>query len=89
MDASNQRTEYTYDPYGRLAEVRHYSNWDGREFSDQRWNYYYDANPFYANYTQNGWGRLAAVEFGSAPNGSDSGVTQGVTQGQTGRNLIA
>jgi RHS repeat-associated protein len=36
---------------------------------DERWNYYYDTNPFDANYTQNGWGRLAAVEFGSAPNG--------------------
>jgi hypothetical protein len=55
-------------PYGRLTEVRHYA-FTGSELSNERWNYYYDANPFDANYTQNGWGRLAAVEFGSAPNG--------------------
>jgi RHS repeat-associated protein len=62
-DAKGQRTEYTYDAYGRLTQVRHYA---GSPYEDpyQHWDYYYDANPLDGGFSQNTWGRMAAVEFG-------------------------
>ncbi len=64
-DAKSQQTQYTYDTYGRLTEVRHYPS-SGNEDTSQRWDYYYDSNPFDGSYSSNTWGRLAAVQFGSS-----------------------
>ena len=65
-DAKGQQTQYTYDSYGRVTEVRHYPTGWSNDDANQRWDYYYDSNPFdgggYSTYT---WGRLAAVQFGS------------------------
>ena len=65
-DAKGQQTQYTYDTYGRVTEVRHYPTGWSNDDANQRWDYYYDSNPFdgggYSTYT---WGRLAAVQFGS------------------------
>ena len=66
-DAKGQQTLYTYDTYGRVTDVRHYPvGWTDDGDPNQRWDYYYNVNPFdggsYSTYT---WGRLAAVQFGT------------------------
>ena len=66
-----QETRYTYDAYGRLTEVQHWAvSWDPytltshmQEETGQRVDYYYDSNPLNGGYSQNAWGRLAAVTF--------------------------
>ena len=65
-DAKGQQTQYDYDSYGRLAEVRHYTLQSGvlAEILNQRWDYHYDTNPVDPSFTQNGWGRLTAVQYG-------------------------
>ena len=70
-DALGQETRYTYDGYGRLTEVQHWAvAWDPitltshlQEDGGQRVDYYYDSNPLNGGYSQNAWGRLAAVAF--------------------------
>ncbi len=63
-NAAGQQTQYSYDPYGRLTEVRRYT--PGQfgtlmEQVNQRVDYYYDVNPFdTTGFSQNTWGRLAA-----------------------------
>ncbi|HYL35376.1 MAG TPA: hypothetical protein VEV17_05650, partial [Bryobacteraceae bacterium] len=64
-DAKSQKTQYTYDSYGRLSEVQHfyYGTPCTCEDTAEQWHYYYDApiDPNYpAVYTG---GRLAAVTF--------------------------
>jgi RHS repeat-associated protein len=58
IDAKNQRTDYTYDSYGRLKQAAGVK-------------YYYDTDPFGTDY-MNGWGRLTGVEYqgGTLPGGS-------------------
>ncbi len=41
-DAKGQQTQYSYETYGRLSEVRHYVG--GVEDACQRVNYYYDVD---------------------------------------------
>jgi RHS repeat-associated protein len=84
-DAKNQQTQYSYDVYGRLTEVRHGTLNSGSfsEILNQRVDYYYDASPS----TQTGqvpicapssspsnsynlWGRLAAVVFADENTGA-------------------
>ena len=70
-DALGQETRYTYDGYGRLTEVQHWAvSYDPhtltsymQEQTSQRVDYYYDSNPLNGGYSQNAWGRLAAVTF--------------------------
>ena len=70
-DAKGQETRYTYDAYGRLTEVQHWAvTWDTgindyrlQEQTMQRVSYSYDTNPLDGNYSQNGWGRLTAVQY--------------------------
>ena len=70
-DALGQETRYTYDGYGRLTEVQHWAvSYDPhtltyymQEQTQQRVDYYYDSNPLNGGYSQNAWGRLAAVAF--------------------------
>ena len=62
MDAKGQKTAYEYDPYGRLAVVRHYPNGSTEDVA-QRVSYTYDGQSLVPGYTQYGSGRLAAVEF--------------------------
>src|ERR1039458_6224926 len=58
-DARGQQTQYDYDAYGRVTEVRHGYLWGGTfiEYSNQRADYTYDQG-------QNGLGRLTSVQFG-------------------------
>jgi RHS repeat-associated protein len=67
-----QETQYSYDSYGRLTQVRHYMvvappfcycqpYW--QEAVNQRVDYAYDVNPAEPGFSQNGWGRLTAVGF--------------------------
>ena len=64
-DNIGQQTRYLYDLYGRLTQVQHWTLTHGGmyEWTNQRVTYSYDANPLDANYSQNTWGRLAAVQF--------------------------
>jgi YD repeat-containing protein len=57
-DALGQRTEYTYDTYGRLTQVRHYAWVNGalQEDVSQRVDHDYDSNPFLPGYSQYAWG---------------------------------
>ncbi len=64
-DAKGQQTQYTYDSYLRLTEVRHYIS--GSEDTCQRVDFYYDSNPFDGGtYSSNISGRLAAVQYQNA-----------------------
>ena len=68
-DAKGQQTQYDHDASGRVTEVRHYVLVNGTLTEDQkqRVDYYYDSNPFTSKpstFSQNTWGRLAAVQFG-------------------------
>jgi YD repeat-containing protein len=62
-DAKGQETRYTYDAYGRVTEVQHWAGTPLVEQGSQRVEYYYDSNPLDGGYSQNAWGRLAAVRF--------------------------
>jgi RHS repeat-associated protein len=84
-DAKSQETHYTYDSYGRLSQVQHYA-WFTHyglsgpyqqldELPAQDVNYYYDSNPIAYNFSQNTWGRLAAVTFAPGSANTDSGGT--------------
>ena len=63
-DAGGQRTEYDYDTYGRLTQVRHYPLPSQEELTE-RWTYSYDTNPLDGSFSQNAMGRMTAVQFGS------------------------
>jgi RHS repeat-associated protein len=74
-DAIGQQTQYFYDAYNRLTEVHHYAYFYPCgtpsptcppylvDQPDQTVYYYYDSNPLDPGYSQNAWGRLAAVQF--------------------------
>ena len=83
-DALGQQTQYSYDAYERLVEVRHYVS--GTEQTRQRVDYVYDT-PIPAGYTQNNtWGRLSAVEFqGQTPFGFDLDFAYEYSYNQAGR----
>ncbi len=57
--ATKGTTSYTYDAYKRVTS----RTVSGQ--SCQTVNYYYDSNTFDGSFTQNGWGRLTAVEYKS------------------------
>ena len=66
-DAKGQQTQYSYDSYARLTEVRHYIS--GTEDLCQRVDFYYDSNPFdegEAAFSYNILGRLAAMQYKNA-----------------------
>jgi YD repeat-containing protein len=67
IDAKHQKRGFEYDQYGRLSAKRYYkcdaSNNNCAEETTQRVDYYYDYNPFDGSYSQNAWGRVAAVDF--------------------------
>jgi YD repeat-containing protein len=74
-DAKNQKTQYTYDSFGRLSEVQHfyYGTPCTCEDTAEQWHYYYDTpidSNYHATYTA---GRLAAVTF--AGDGFGAGFT--------------
>ena len=70
-DAKGQETRYMYDAYGRLTQVQHWAwiqDWHTGQYvlteqAQQRVDYSYDSNPLNGSYSQNTWGRLAAVQF--------------------------
>ena len=62
-DAKGQQTQYTYDTYARLTQVRHYIS--GTEDTCQQVNYYYDSD-FGAVFSSNVSGRLATVVYKGA-----------------------
>ena len=55
--AANRTTTYTYDGLKRVTLAER--AWD----DCLRTEYYYDTNPFDGAYTQNAWGRIAAVRY--------------------------
>jgi len=62
-DAKNQRTEYSYDAFRRVIQIRRLPS-PGVEEVCQRVNLYYDQNPFNgSDYSGNRWGRLAAAQW--------------------------
>jgi RHS repeat-associated protein len=87
-DAKNQKTQYTYDTYGRLSAVQHFYNGTPCTCEDtaEQWHYYYDApiDPYYpATYTG---GRLAAVTFGG--DGFGAGFTYEYGYNPAGRTTM-
>src|SRR5438045_3924130 len=70
-DNMGQQTRYSYDAYGRLAQVQHWGTFYDQntnvtafqEQTNQRVTYSYDSNPLDGTYSQNTLGRLAAVQF--------------------------
>jgi YD repeat-containing protein len=91
-DAKLQETRYTYDTYGRLTQVQHWA-WQSNfgygqilaEQGNQRVNYYYDTNPLNGSYSQNAWGRLAAVEFWDETRGGQGTWNYMYSYNQAGR----
>ncbi|HEY2011924.1 MAG TPA: hypothetical protein VGH38_00425, partial [Bryobacteraceae bacterium] len=76
-DAKGQQTQYSYDTYGRLAEVRHYVLVPPynqlQEVTNQRVDYSYDTD--YTGLNGSNWGRLAQVTF--QPEAGGNGETLG------------
>jgi YD repeat-containing protein len=71
-DAKGQQTRYSYDRYGRLTQVQHWTGSPLAEDTRQRVDIYYDnTNPFSSTYSQNAWGRLAAVQLHGKSTGGD------------------
>lgn len=65
-DAKNQQTQYRYDNYKRVYQVRHYRVSDGGEETSPQVNYYYDSNPDDGGtFSQYVAGRLAVVKYGA------------------------
>ena len=73
--AANRTTTYTYDGLKRVTLA------DRSGDDCLRTEYYYDANPFDGAYTQNAWGRIAAVRYyvRRAPGGAGCLATQNAT----------
>ncbi|MCI0718594.1 MAG: hypothetical protein L0338_06410, partial [Acidobacteria bacterium] len=78
-DALGQRTEYSYDGFQRVTQLRHYPS-PGVEDLCQRVNLYYDSNPFDAAFSGASWGRLVARQW-FVPTGSVCANGQGQTVG--------
>ena len=74
-DNMGQQTRYSYDVYGRLTQVQHWAGSPLAEQINQRWNYYYDSNPYDGTYSLNTWGRLAAVDFAPPSTGGAASFT--------------
>jgi RHS repeat-associated protein len=65
IDAKGQKIDYLYDSYKRVTEVRRYSGtFPYNEVTCERTTFYYDTNTLDPNFTQNGWGRLVAAQWG-------------------------
>jgi len=84
-DNMGQQTRYSYDAYGRLTQVQHWAGSPLAEQINQRWNYYYDASPYDGTYSQNTWGRLAAVDFAPPYTGGAATFTYQYSYNQAGR----
>ena len=88
-DAKGQQTQYSYDAYGRLAQVRHYipsTSWPyNQEQVNQRVDYSYDT-PADSSF-QNTWGRLAAVQFHNESAGSGEQFSYQYSYSTAGRVL--
>jgi RHS repeat-associated protein len=78
QDAKGQQTVYTYDSQKRVTMVQRFPN--GQSNSEDycnRVSYWYDTNPFNAQFAYNTTGRLTALQYGSGwatSNGSSSGT---------------
>src|SRR5581483_7762652 len=86
-DAKGQQRQYSYDAYGRVTQVRHYVFTNGalQEQLNQRMDYSYDGNPIDAGYSQNAWGRLAAVSFKNEAEGAQETFSYQYSYNQAGR----
>ncbi len=65
-DAKNQQTQYSYDGFNRVTQIRHYGVAGGSEDACQQVNFYYDSNPYVSGYSAYAWGRLAARTYQAA-----------------------
>jgi YD repeat-containing protein len=68
VDANGTRKAFTYDASQRVTAVRYYVDSSGVEYTDRRVDYYWDTNPFNADFSQNAAGRLTAMQY--KPNSS-------------------
>ena len=66
LDAKSQQTQYSYDSYARLTQIRHYPANSNTEDVCQQVNFYYDSNPFAPGYSQYALGRQTAVSYRGA-----------------------
>ena len=73
-DAKGQKTQYTYDSYGRKTMVQHYNASQVEQIS-QRATYTYGDNGNAPSFSQNAWGRLASVQFSNETPGSPEQFT--------------
>jgi YD repeat-containing protein len=104
-DAKGQKTQYTYDQYGRKMWVWHFNS-SGVQQTSQNVTYIYgDYSWAPTAFSQNSWGRLASVQFSNVTPGSPEQFTylhsyttpgrvtrqrmQFGTTGNTGANLDA
>ncbi len=62
-DAKNQQTQYGYDSYARLTQIRHYPVAGGSEDVAAQVNMSYDTNPYDGSYSQYALGRMAARQY--------------------------
>jgi YD repeat-containing protein len=70
IDAKGQKTQYTYDGYGRKTMVQHFNSSQVEQIN-QRVTYTYGDNPGApTDFSQNSWGRLASVQFSNETPGS-------------------
>jgi RHS repeat-associated protein len=69
-DAKGQKTQYTYDGYGRKTMVQHFNS-SQVELTSQRVTYTYGDN-YWAptDFSQNSWGRVASVAFSNETPGA-------------------
>jgi YD repeat-containing protein len=86
-DAKGQQTQYGYDPYGRLSQVRHYIPITSypyvQEQVNQRIDYLYDI--FADSSFQNTWGRLAMAQFHNETAGRNEVFSYQYSYNQAGR----
>src|ERR1017187_9957814 len=68
-DAKGQKTQYTYDQYGRRTMVQHFNS-SQVEQSSQRVTYTYGDNFGVTDFSQNALGRVASVAFSNETAGS-------------------
>jgi YD repeat-containing protein len=73
-DAKGQKTQYTYDLYGRKTLVQHF-NAAGVEQLKQQVTYTYGDNAGAPTFSQNSWGRLASVAFSNETPGAPEGFS--------------
>ena len=75
IDAKGQKTQYTYDQYGRKTMVQHFNSSQVEQISQKVTYIYGDYSWAPTDFSQNSWGRLASVQFANETPGSPEQFT--------------